>query len=472
MKHVIYNIGELTDSRQLLEANKLKYAIIFTYMIIALLIAFLIWAYFGEIDITVKVNGIVRPINEANRVMNECGGKVEYTYIKNGQQVKESQVLYSIDHSELDLQKSSLEEKIKEINTELERFDKLKKSINDKKNYFDEDSEDEKIFYNKYLQYETEYKDELAKNELVQNQIQDIDANLNNFKLLQQSIDKNENYCPKDSSFYNQFEDYKLNIKQHQDKVNEAERNYNMQQQLGEANAVPENDVTKSKNELESAQDELKKYKNQYTLTVQQDVDKYEEKFKETQNTVTNKITLNQIAQIDVSIKDDKGNLKSLNDSLNSISLNIDKCVIKSPINGVINTPNEIAKGDMLQSGSEVATIIPDDISDYKVQLYVLNKDIGNIKEGQNIKYHFTSLPYQEYGYLEGTILKISLDSTADTKTGESFYLVEASVENKPLYSYKKEKSEIKIGMNCEANIITERKKVLYYLFEKLNLNN
>ncbi|MBZ4647232.1 MAG: hypothetical protein JG777_2721 [Clostridia bacterium] len=32
------------------------------------------------------------------------------------------------------------------------------------------------------------------------------------------------------------------------------------------------------------------------------------------------------------------------------------------------------------------------------------------------------------------------------------------------------EKAEIKVGMACEAQVITKTKKVLYYLLEKINL--
>lgn len=474
MKQVIYDISEFTDSREVMEANRLRYAIIFMYMIITVLMAFLIWAYFAEIDVTIKVNGVVRPTNEVNRIMNECSGKVEHTSIKNGEKVDKFQELYQIDHSQLDLQKSSLEEKIKKAENDLDNFNKLKESINDKKNYFDENNKDDSFFYNKYLQYENSYNDELTKKNVLKNQVQDIEEHLENFKLLQKSIDDDQNYFSKDNSFYNQFEDYKLNEKQYNDKINEAERNYNIQKQLGESDAIPENDVIKSKNDLENAKDELKKYQSQYTLNIQQGVDQYEEKLSETQTTLTgaDTVTLNEISQIDSNIKEGEENLDTLKDSLETINLNIEKCSVKSPVSGIINTSNEIKEGDILQSGAEVATIVPDNNLDYKVQLYVLNNDIANIKNGQKIKCHFSALPYQEYGYLEGEITNISVDSTPDTKTGTSFYLVEASIENKPLYSYKKEKNEIKIGMNCDANIVTERKKVIYYLFEKLNLDS
>lgn len=81
-------------------------------------------------------------------------------------------------------------------------------------------------------------------------------------------------------------------------------------------------------------------------------------------------------------------------------------------------------------------------------------------------------MPYKEYGELRGTITDIATDATVDAKTGISYYLVESEIENKPLFSYKGEEGEIKMGMTCEAQVITKQKKILYYLLEKIHLKD
>ena len=88
---------------------------------------------------------------------------------------------------------------------------------------------------------------------------------------------------------------------------------------------------------------------------------------------------------------------------------------------------------------------------------------------------------YAENGYLypvdfmKGCLdepLLMSIDANGDAKSGLSYYWVESEIENKPLFSYKGEKGELKIGMTCAAQVITKRKKILYYLLEKINLKN
>lgn len=79
---------------------------------------------------------------------------------------------------------------------------------------------------------------------------------------------------------------------------------------------------------------------------------------------------------------------------------------------------------------------------------------------------------YHLHRPLSGTITNIGTDAKIDQEKGSSFYIVEAAIENKPLYSYKGVKAEIKVGTDCEAQVIISTKKVLYYLFEKINLKN
>jgi len=73
---------------------------------------------------------------------------------------------------------------------------------------------------------------------------------------------------------------------------------------------------------------------------------------------------------------------------------------------------------------------------------------------------------------LSGKIKKINADSFMDDLTGVSYYLVESNIENKPLLSYTGEKASIKVGMSLEGQIVSERKKVLYIILEKLDFLN
>lgn len=169
--------------------------------------------------------------------------------------------------------------------------------------------------------------------------------------------------------------------------------------------------------------------------------------------------------------------INSLEDKKTEIETNIDRlntqienAIVKATKSGVVNTKIELVEGDFLPAGTEVLTIIPDDSSEYKANIYVSNSNIGKLKEGMEIKFKIYALPNSEYGYLTGNITKISKDIKVDSENSVGYYLVEAKLDNNNLYNSKGEKAQLKAGMSCQAQIITENKRILYYVLEKMDL--
>lgn len=171
----------------------------------------------------------------------------------------------------------------------------------------------------------------------------------------------------------------------------------------------------------------------------------------------------NQIQELEVQYQSDKRNLEG-------IQIAIDDCTIRASIDGTLNVVQEINKGDLLTEGTELGKIIPVSDSIYKVEIFVPNNDIAGLKVGQEIEYQFDALSYREYGKIKGHITNISTDASQTELGGMSGYWITGSLEDVNLYSYKNEPADLKIGMSCNAYIITEQKKILYYVLEKINL--
>ena len=51
-----------------------------------------------------------------------------------------------------------------------------------------------------------------------------------------------------------------------------------------------------------------------------------------------------------------------------------------------------------------------------------------------------------------------------------AYYLVESTLDTSGIYEKEGKKIEIKAGMSCEAKIITEQKRIITYVLEKLEL--
>ncbi|WP_416188370.1 HlyD family efflux transporter periplasmic adaptor subunit [Clostridium perfringens] len=182
-----------------------------------------------------------------------------------------------------------------------------------------------------------------------------------------------------------------------------------------------------------------------------------------------NKTTI--LAQIEEKMNLNIQKKKELEENKNQIEQSIEKCIVKSPVDGKLNVNINLEQGVILQTGAMIASIIPNS-NTYKVDLMIPTKDIANIKDSEEIKYSFEALPYREYGFLDGKVESISPDSKIDNEKGIAFFVGEGSLNSNSLYSNKGEESFIKSGMRCEARIITRKEKMLYYLLEKIGLKN
>jgi membrane fusion protein, peptide pheromone/bacteriocin exporter len=632
VSNIIQNLSEITDSRELLEARPHKFTSIFSYGLISILLIALIWSYFGEIDIVTKTNGVVKSNDKTISVLNEVDGKVKEMYFKEGQLVKEGDILYTLDSTDVVLSKTNYEKQLKTLQTDTDNINKFRNSILENKNYFNSNNVDEMKYYNKYLQYRTnneklsltgeqtgleinqtnenklislvgiseqirdnndvingldmvlrsikdnknkfsgeetlysfeysdyeygikslentleqrkielqsgkdsykkaindhkievgnanidynnsllklqEYKSNYisqiqgnitqARNSLDSESITDNEKNqiqkkIDNLELLSESTDENENkFSDSDSEYYNKFIEYQSNVKQLENNIKSQKSLIaNLKKKKEFIIDDYNNKLNATKKTLDSGQVDLSKYKNKSALDIKtklnevnNDSEKLQldlEKAKGTpelddvnKNLATNEITkykMDTLVQLDDSTKENEVKIDELKTNIGTLQFNIDKSTVKATIDGVVSVKNDISKGQLLKSGDEILSVIPQDSSQYKVKLYVSNKDIAGMKIDEKVKYHFEALPYKEYGELNGTITDIATDATVDQKSGMSYYLVESEIENKPLFSYKGEQGELKIGMTCEAQVITKQKKILYYLLEKINLKN
>lgn len=338
---------------------------------------------------------------------------------------------------------------------------------------------------------------------------------IHNYTLLEKSVVLNQDNLKdiKDKKFNNLYSEFENSLEKLNNQVNIKKEQYDRSVLLGEK-YIPRVQLENEKKEYEAALLEVETYRNNKLLEIRNTIDNYREQLKvvekdlllltkgspiktEEKSIHTQKnalmekkemigkeiaqgekykeITLekfktDKIVEINGLILNKEKVVKSLEDNLQTINLQIDERTVKSPIDGIVNVSTELNIGDLVQPGMDIVTIVPRTESKYKVVLSVLNRDINRLSIGDEVKYHFLALPYKEYGELKGTITKISTDSTIDPSSGLSFYKVEATINNEPLYSYKGKIGEIKVGMLTEAYVISDSKKILHFILEKINL--
>ncbi len=178
----------------------------------------------------------------------------------------------------------------------------------------------------------------------------------------------------------------------------------------------------------------------------------------------------NELRTTIVNIDNYHSKKRELEANIEKLNAQVNSAVVKATKSGVINTNVDLVKGDVLTSGLEVLTIIPEDDTKYKVNIYVSNSDIGKLKVGMEVKINIYALPNNDYGYVYGKITSISKDLKVDSNNTSGYYLAQASLNETVLYNSKGEELALKAGMACQAQMITESKSILRFVLEKIDL--
>ncbi|ULO08012.1 HlyD family efflux transporter periplasmic adaptor subunit [Paenibacillus sp. 19GGS1-52] len=187
------------------------------------------------------------------------------------------------------------------------------------------------------------------------------------------------------------------------------------------------------------------------------------------EETTLEKLKLDRIVQIHSVIEDEQKNLNILLENVKQLEVEKEKKILVAPITGTVNILKETNAGDIVQPGESLMAIIPTNESKYKMSIAVPNSEAGKISLGNQVDLNFAAFPKQSFGSLRGTITSISTDSMVQ-QNGLSYYLVEATIPNTPLENRRGERGELRVGMTANASIITDSKKIIDFILEKINL--
>ena len=224
--------------------------------------------------------------------------------------------------------------------------------------------------------------------------------------------------------------------------------------------------------------DEMEKGYSEELKSANSDLKLYEILDEMTQNNVDNdgknldisKMTISKISEL-LELKDSiikqRDEIKS---QVKQIKEELAKTEIRAEKDGIINNIMEFTEGDLLQSGQNLATIIPKEEGVYKTEIYVKNPDIARIKEGSSIRYQIEALPKEKFGLINGNIIRISKDSIVANGQFAGYYKVEGSIESDKITDDKGNRGEISAGMQAVAKILKEKKTIFKYIMDKLSI--
>jgi len=158
------------------------------------------------------------------------------------------------------------------------------------------------------------------------------------------------------------------------------------------------------------------------------------------------------------------GEIAELEVRLPAIRQRLNETEIRSPINGIVNRVFFNSVGAVVSSGEVVAEIVPTG-GQLLIEAFVDPKDIATIEPGQAAKISLTAYDPSKYGFLLGTLTKVSADTVFREETKSSAYSVNVSIDTE-IYESDDVPVSIVPGMIAQVDIIRGERTILEYFWQ------
>jgi HlyD family secretion protein len=109
-----------------------------------------------------------------------------------------------------------------------------------------------------------------------------------------------------------------------------------------------------------------------------------------------------------------------LREELDKIEHKAGMLALRAPQKGIIKDLATHTRGTVVSPGTVLMSLVPYD-EPLRAEVFIDNKDVGFVNEGQRVKIKLAAYPFQKYGMIDGTVLHVDPDA-ADLggKAGES----------------------------------------------------
>lgn len=393
------------------------------YAIALVMMLFLVWAYFSEVEEVSRGEGKVIPSRQVQVIQSLDGGIVAEILVKEGQTVEVGTPLIRIDQTRA---VSSLRENQSQYYALLAKQSRLKALADDTP--FNPPPEVKKEAPEIYDQ---EYAFYLNSREELRSAV-----GIANDQMVQREKELLELQYKKESA----------------ERVYEStSKELTANKPLLASGAVSEIDILRLEREASRAKGEIDQTRAQISRT--------QSAIAESRRKI-NEVTQNFNSKVRYELNETTAKLNSLSEVSISLQDRVNQTTLKSPVNGKVSRLFFNTVGGVIQPGKEVLEVVPTDdalILETKIQI----KDIAFIREGQSAVVKLTAYDFSIYGALEAVVENVAADSTVDEE-GNAYYIVRV----RTLKSSLGKGLPIIPGMVAQVDIMTGKKTVLSYLLK------
>lgn len=161
-----------------------------------------------------------------------------------------------------------------------------------------------------------------------------------------------------------------------------------------------------------------------------------------------------------VNAKNELSNLKSKLVAAEDVT---ERLIVRAPISGNIVGMDIHTKGGVVPAGKPILEIVPEN-SKLVVVTRVQTKDIDKVHEGLLADIRFSAFDTRHTNVIEGKVINVSADSLLDQKSGAPYYEAKIELTPKGYEQVKGYNFNLVAGMPAEVMIKIEDRTALNYL--------
>lgn len=438
------------------------------------------WAYFAKIEQVVPATGQLKPEGTIKEVQAPLSGVVKSVYVKDGQEVKEGDLLLTFESVATLAELSSLNKIRAALMKENDIYRRLmgaSTGIRSELDFLRSNLPPESAFLLKSRA------SLVAENELLRSQLRNTTPEIG------RGIDEQQRLIAAKTELDSRSGAAKLEVEK-------------IRKQLSQT-IVKRKDTQASLVIQEGILDKLKilaveggisqlQYLNQQqqVQTLKAEIEQLSEEEKRLQfdiqrgqqevtNTVavTDKNVLDKIAdnkkriaEIDSQfmriILDNEQRLADINSKISQTQLNVRYQELRAPVGGIIFDMQAKNAGYVANPTQKLLQIVPND--KYVAEVFITNKDIGFVRKGMKVDVRVDSFPFSEFGDIKGQVVDIGSDALPPDQIHQ-FYRFPAKVSlDKQSIVAQGRSITLQSGMSITANIKVREERTVMSLFTEM----
>jgi hemolysin D len=170
-----------------------------------------------------------------------------------------------------------------------------------------------------------------------------------------------------------------------------------------------------------------------------------------------------RVAEIDSQltrvVRDNDAKINEIESQLSQANLTLKYQEILAPVSGTIFDLKPSSPGYVVNTSEPVLKVVPN--NNLVAKVFITNKDIGFVKEGQTVDVRIDSFPFSEYGDVKGKLVSIGSDALPPDQIYQ-FYRFPAKVElDRQSLLINGREVRLQSGMSINANIKLRKRTVL-----------